>query len=354
MRLARNPRTIVQLVFLILILAMLESNALADPKDLTPCSGSPITSRNADISQVQWLPVTPSPGNPKLSMYRQGVGAPTIRIPDMPTHRADQITIVNWNVHEGNARIRDFIERYLWKDRRVDFVMLVEEAFRTGPDVPPTYDKETKIPKRIGQPNSDEDIIRVADCEHLWLYYVPSMRNGKQTGTASQDRGNAILSTMLLSNFRAIELPYEHQRRVTLGATVTLSNRDSIDVFAVHLDTSKEFSKGWILTGNGARETQMQAVIDSTRGLAGLDHVVITGDLNGGGGAVTVLDHIVKQTRCPGPTFQLLGVFPVTLDHVFVRLPSTWQTGSCERPKDKWGSDHWPFTLPLIPPQLNN
>src|SRR6185503_7542935 len=39
----------------------------------------------------------------------------------------------------------------------------------------------------------------------------------------AEDRGNAILSTLPLSDLTAIELPLERQRRVALGATVTVT-----------------------------------------------------------------------------------------------------------------------------------
>ena len=42
------------------------------------------------------------------------------------------------------------------------------------------------------------------------------MRNG-EPGVTSEDRGNAILSTLPLSDLTAIELPLERQRRVALA-----------------------------------------------------------------------------------------------------------------------------------------
>ena len=56
----------------------------------------------------------------------------------------------------------------------------------------------------------------------LAAFYVPSMRNG-EPGVTTEDRGNAILSTLPLSDLTAIELPLERQRRVALGATVTVT-----------------------------------------------------------------------------------------------------------------------------------
>ncbi|MEN3339278.1 MAG: hypothetical protein V7647_2954, partial [Acidobacteriota bacterium] len=63
-----------------------------------------------------------------------------------------------------------------------------------------------------------EQIEPVAAALGLSLYYVPSMRNG---GAAPhEDRGNAILSSLPLTDLAAYELPFERQRRVALGATI--------------------------------------------------------------------------------------------------------------------------------------
>ena len=67
----------------------------------------------------------------------------------------------------------------------------------------------------------------------LSLIYVPSMRNGKSADDPPEDRGNAILSTLPLSDPIAVELPGERQRRV-----VIIAKAASVSVAVIHLDAS--------------------------------------------------------------------------------------------------------------------
>jgi endonuclease/exonuclease/phosphatase family metal-dependent hydrolase len=193
--------------------------------------------------------------------------------------------------------------------------------------------------------------VEIAEKRELWLYYAPSMRNGPQTGEASQDRGNAILSTLPLSGFKAIELPFERQRRVALSANVAISGIAKLQVTTVHLDTAARFSNGWLLGGDAIRNRQMTGLVGSMNQFPGAA-VIVAGDLNGGAGqkAVETLNKFVNRRQdCKGPTYHILRVFGQTLDHVFVRLPETWKTTTC-RLLNKSNSDHAPFLLTINVP----
>lgn len=102
-------------------------------------------------------------------------------------------------------------------DSVTNFVLLLQEVYRADADVP--RGAATR-PRRIAQSpehSRRSDIVDVARAQGLHLFYVPSMSNGWTDGDAlAEDRGNAILSTLPLSDYAAIELPFEGQRRVAL------------------------------------------------------------------------------------------------------------------------------------------
>ncbi len=69
-----------------------------------------------------------------------------------------------------------------------------------------------------------EQIEPIATALGLSLFYVPSMRNGG--ANSREDRGNAILSNLPLTDLAAYELPFERQRRVALAATIAGTTTD--------------------------------------------------------------------------------------------------------------------------------
>src|SRR6187549_1918567 len=120
--------------------------------------------------------------------------------------------------------------------------MLVQEAMRGGGAVPPTFPAAVSPPGRIAPRRARlADVVDVARQMGLWVAYVPSMRNGRGSSGAggNEDRGSAILSTLPLSDAVAIELPWVHQRRVAVMATVSAQWRGAAwraRVMSVHLD----------------------------------------------------------------------------------------------------------------------
>src|SRR5439155_5701261 len=104
------------------------------------------------------------------------------------------------------------------------FVLLLQEAYRSGADVPSKPSGRTSWASAQRPPHAGgtrDDIVTIARRLKLAAFYVPSMRNGAP-GATEEDRGNAILSTLPLSELTAIELPLERQRRVALEATAPI------------------------------------------------------------------------------------------------------------------------------------
>jgi endonuclease/exonuclease/phosphatase family metal-dependent hydrolase len=176
----------------------------------------------------------------------------------------------------------------------------------------------------------------------LALYYAPSMRNGPPS-MSDEDRGNAILSTLPLSELSAIELPFERQRRVAVAATVSGRGADgspwSLRVASVHLDNLASPRRLWLFAA-GARARQSRRLVEVMNG----ESVVLGGDFNTWGGfdepayrqaLAAFPDTSVRDTR---PTFG----WGLRLDHLFFRLPEGW-TADSVRLDDRFGSDHYPI-----------
>ena len=102
------------------------------------------------------------------------------------------------------------------------FVLFLQEVFRAGDEVPLDGPEKYTTPRTQGIPPSGPriDIVQTARRLGLSLFYVPSMRNGGPgSGTTEEDRGNAILTTIPMEDFTAIELPLDYHRRVAVAAS---------------------------------------------------------------------------------------------------------------------------------------
>ena len=131
------------------------------------------------------------------------------------------------------------------------FVLLLQEVHREGQAVPSEVPSGAKAGSSIRRPPPAGlrlDIEEVARRLDLALFYAPSMRNGAETGPwSSEDRGNAILSTLPLGDLTAVELPLERQRRVAVAATVEAETTTGVpwrlELVSLHLDTRSSLSR---------------------------------------------------------------------------------------------------------------
>ena len=174
-----------------------------------------------------------------LLSWCKAVGSPVFLEPSVKETKLsiDKLTLVSWNVHVGSGDIVQFIND-LQKGNLTDgepvehFVMLLQEAYRQDSSVPVNIPPSAKVGNNIHVPTprgSRVDIITIARKHGLGLFYVPSMRNGRQENTnVPEDRGNAILSTIPISHPMAIELPLERQRRTSLAANITGVTKNNI------------------------------------------------------------------------------------------------------------------------------
>ena len=271
----------------------------------------------------------------------------------VPHGTVDKLAILSWNVHVGGGDIVGIVNalrsgEFTSGEPVRNFVVLLQEAFRTGAAVPSTP-AGVPIPRRIEAFPPDgrrQDIVQTARALGLGVFYLPSMRNGAHEGATAEDRGNAILSTLPLVNFAGIELPFERQRRIAAAATVTgidaAGSPWQLRLVSAHLNATASVKRLWVFS-SGVRGRQARHL---ARVLANEDvPTVIGSDLNSWAGgpsepAFTELLFHFPQTSIPvgQPTFRGGRM----LDYMFLRVPSMW--ASKVRTIDNFfGSDHRPL-----------
>ncbi len=281
-----------------------------------------------------------------LGRWREAVG-PALVTPPPLTRRvpARRLTIVSWNTAVGAADVVRFVRELRRDDTPI--VLLLQEVYRASPDVPAAIDDDAAFASHIGGADAPhhvhEDIAAIAALTGLQAYYAPSMRNGG--AGIEEDRGNAILSSLPLSGFIAIELPFERQRRVAVAATIegraAAGHPWKVRLVSAHLDNVSGARRLWILGSEYAR-------IRQARGLAAWlsdgAPTVLGGDFNTWAG---FSDGAYKETarafHAPLPEDRratFLGL--LRLDHLFFRLPPGWRA-TFERGPSRFGSDHYPL-----------
>jgi endonuclease/exonuclease/phosphatase family metal-dependent hydrolase len=323
--------------------------------DLAPASSvcrTPATASVGTPPAIGWL--APAAGDERLTLEAwcgatgPPVIAPSTRHAPPPT---DELAIVSWNLHVGAADVPELVRRlrdgaFTGGSPVTRFVLLLQEAHRAGPEVPPVRRGTMPVPAAIRPPTAGRerhDIVATARALGLALYYAPSMRNGP-TDDTDEDRGNAILSTEPLSALSAIELPFERQRRVAVSAYVT--GRDPtgrpwrLRVVSAHLDSLASARRLWI-SGPRTRARQTRGLLDALDTGTANEPLVLGGDLNTWLGfsdpayraLARVMPDVARHDR--RPTFAGL----LRLDHLFARLPRDWTVGAA-RLDDRLGSDH--------------
>lgn len=295
-----------------------------------------------DQPRITWFNPVAAGDRASLLKWRDGVGPPFVQdaASANPT-TSDTITIVSWNIANGAADVMA-LARTL--PAGAPLVLLLQEAYRAGPEVSSRLGPDASFAGRLGGADSAPHALEVealAAALELNVYYVPSMRNG---GAGSdEDRGNAILSSLPLTDLVAIELPFERQRRVAIAATVHGRGPAGpwrLRVASAHLDNLGSLRHG-LIGGEYGRTRQARALREA---LGGGEPIVLGADLNTWFGfsekAYIETARAFPQTRVTDdrPTFRGL----LRLDHLFYRLDPLWQAGF-RRAERRFGSDHYPL-----------
>jgi endonuclease/exonuclease/phosphatase family metal-dependent hydrolase len=321
-----------------------DAEAVIDPKQVEASSPE------------RWL--RPAERRAELDRWRDAVGPASVWAPPgAPTSGAaiDAFHVVVWNSHVGAGAIErlvaDLRRGALTQGVPVEhFALLLQEVYRGGDAVPATLPPGSRSARSIrpaAGPDGRIGIDEVARRTALHLFYVPSMRNGRNA-TNPEDRGNAILATFPLTSPTAIDLPFERERRVAITADIagtTAAGTWRIRLVNLHLDARSSWRDLPRSFGAG-RARQMHWLLEALRDDDA--YTVLGGDFNSwtGGANEAALRMpekwgFVRGTPPGGSTWNLRWFLGV-LDHVFYRLPSraTTQTREIE---DAYGSDHRPL-----------
>jgi endonuclease/exonuclease/phosphatase family metal-dependent hydrolase len=323
----------------LLTVVLAASTACAGGHRLTPAA-APLS---APSIGVRWLTPSQDDDARTLARWRAAVGQPLVA-PGTSTPesvRAEGLTVVSWNIALGAGDVTALFRRIRQERPTHAIVLLLQEAFRGGDEVPLAPPGAAFAARLRGA--SGREIDDLARALGLWAYYVPSMRNGAP-GVSNEDRGNAILSTVPLEDLLAVELPFERQRRVAVAATLRGTTPDGeawrLRVASVHLDNLAGLSRGFI----GAEYARLRQARGLRDAFAGADPLVLAGDFNTWFGFA---DAAYRETARAFPqthvtdgrrTFMNL----LRLDHVFYRLPDRWRA-SVRRDETSLGSDHYPL-----------
>jgi endonuclease/exonuclease/phosphatase family metal-dependent hydrolase len=296
---------------------------------------------------VSWIQPEDAGDRVALDGWCAGVG-PAVVAPAASADRApaDSLGLVSWNVNVGAGDlaglVRDLRAGLLTNGRPVPhLVLLLQEAYREGAEVPGAAGTGVRSARRL-QPDAESgerrDVEAIAASLGLALYYAPSMRNGAPHET-QEDRGNAILSTLPLSDLAAIELPFERQRRVAVEATVhgRRSNGDpwTLRVTSAHLENRAPARRLWLFA-TMSRVRQARGLVRAMRRTGA---AVLGGDLNTWGGFHdaayrTIAAHLPIAATDRRATFAGLA----RLDHLLFRLPDGWSVSTTRL--GRFGSDH--------------
>lgn len=316
---------------------------------LTGCSGGYALARldtagTALDGAIAWFSPAVDGDRAALARWRASVGPPLLRAEASPIPtRSDEITVVSWNTALGSGDLAAMLRDVPAVGGR-PIVLLLQEVYRRGPSVPRLLEANAAFARRLGGAvprGAPTHVDAMAAAVGMTAYYVPSMRNGGRD--SDEDRGNAILANVPITDLTAIELPFEKQRRVAVAAHVAGVSADGVPwklrVVSAHLDNAVP-RRVWIGSEYG-RARQARALVaafqDDTP-------TVLAGDFNTWFGfcdqafveTARAYPQTVKTDR--RATFRGL----LRLDHVFYRLPRAWQR-TLRRAESRFGSDHSPL-----------
>jgi endonuclease/exonuclease/phosphatase family metal-dependent hydrolase len=295
---------------------------------------------------VQWFAPIDVREGAVLDRWHRSVGPPVFSAGHPTTMGGRALTLVSWNTALGAGDVVRLIEDVSRARPGVPIVLLLQEVYREGPEVPTLLSKEAAFASRLRGLRADgkrDEVEAIASALQMSVYYVPSMRNGSPL-LSDEDRGNAILSTLPLSDLTAFELPFERQRRVAVGATVTGADDRGkpwkLRVISTHLDNMAGLKRLWVASELGR--------VRQTRGLLQqLEHqtpLVLGGDFNTWFGfadeAFREAARAFPRTRITDRRATFRGL--LRLDHLFSRLPEGW-SADFHRADKNYGSDHYPL-----------
>ena len=305
-------------------LANLSSNVSPDfPPNLSGAGDCRHISSGAAV-QITWLVPDDPRHRQKLDAICAGVGPVVVQAGQTTARREAEgsrspLVIVDWNTYLGRGNLEELILKLTRGDftggTPVDhFALLLQEVFRAS-------------------------ILQFAQQHGVSVVFAPT----RKLESEADDRGGAILATGPLDNITIVELPFEKQRRLAVGAQF-----GSIQLVNVHLDTSVGLLRG----GPGAaRRRQARALTEAIARLPA--PLVVAGDFNTWWGDD---EPAIKELRQAFPDAGRVEARETwrgplrtgnRLDYVFAKgfVPPV----VVRRLDSRFGSDHWPLivTMPI-------
>ena len=281
-----------------------------------------------------------------LERWRDSVGPPVFSAAQSTVGQTGSLMLVSWNTALGAGDVERLIRDVRHERPEAPIVLLLQEVYRGGPEVPALLPDNAAFASRLRGMRANgrrDEVETIAGALGMNVYYVPSMRNGGPL-LSDEDRGNAILSTLPLSALTAFELPFERQRRVAIGATLTGADRHGenwqLQVVSAHLDNMAGLKRLWVASEFG-RLRQTRSLVHQLRGN---EPLVLGGDFNTWFGfsdqAFREAARAFPETRLTDRRATFRGL--LRLDHLFFRLPNGW-SARFRRADDNYGSDHYPL-----------
>jgi endonuclease/exonuclease/phosphatase family metal-dependent hydrolase len=353
-------------------------------------TAGPVPSRtcpDAMYGDVDWYFPTRAGDNAQLERWCASLGplvVDTLPPASFGTLGAgDSLVIAVWNTDAGAGYLTAFLETELGltcdgpastlRPGAPHAVILIQEALRRSneiPDVPKSRVTPPPVKEEV-HPGPRLDVVEVARNCGLSLLYAPGARNDwRQRDGKREDKGNAILATLPLSDPIVVELPFEAARRVVPFATIRTAEGDSLRVASVHLITTPPPARA-LMTGGSSRERQALGLLDGLRrierdrsGEAGMRDsanargrdpgaspvsTIIAGDLNTWSNRETALrDLRADFPESPAPLAEpTRGPFPT--DHLLFRRAAASSAriadSSYRRIDAPYYSDHHPIVI---------
>ncbi|MEZ4412692.1 MAG: endonuclease/exonuclease/phosphatase family protein [Gemmatimonadales bacterium] len=308
---------------------------------------------------VQWITPAEEGDRDDLARWCRTVGpalvaAQSARVESAPVR---QFAVVSWNQNVGRGDLRrlvaDLQAGALTGGEPVqEFVILLQEAYRAGDEIPVRPPASAPVPAGIRDPDPDgahrEDILTLARSLGLGFFYAPSMRNGREeVGEPREDRGNAILSTMPMEGFRVVTLPHERQRRAAVLATLLVPGHGEseapIALASLHLDVWPAILPS--LLDPSRRNRQAGGFLAA--GPAAGSPVILGADLN----AISPGDPQVMLFRARWPEWEESAPChtrgPFCTDYLFTGDMQGWAVSPYRATPESYGSDHLPLVTVL-------
>ena len=302
---------------------------------------------------VQWLRIPSGDERRRSDRWCAAVGPPAIARGSSTEPIVNRLVVVSWNVHVGGGNIGALVDdlrtgRLTGGEPAQSFVLLLQEVYRSGKDVPSSLPPRARFALGVKPRGHDRvDITATARRFGLSLFYAPSMRNGPPA-VSDEDRGNAIVSTLPLDEFTAIELPLERQRRIAVAASIHGRGRErdwALRLVSAHF-TNAVGHHLWIFS----EPARVRHALALATALDLGTPTFLGGDFNTWFGyqdaAYKVLAQRFANLR---PSDRRPTLCIMRLDHVFYQLPDGWRA-TVRRGESRYGSDHYPLIAELTLP----